>query len=57
LGINLHCDDLPLLQYIQRRLNNIGRINVRKKENAARFDVRSIEDIKYIITIFDKYPL
>lgn len=52
--LHIHLDDLPVLKYIQKRLN-IGKIRTLKK--AAWFYVNKLNEIEYLISIFDEYPL
>ena len=52
--LHIHLDDLPTLTYIHRRLK-IG--NIRKSNNSVFFNVNKLEEIKILISIFDKYPL
>lgn len=52
--INLHRDDIKVLEYIQTRLN-LGKIN--NFEDYSRLSVLNQAGIKQVIDILTKYPL
>ena len=52
--INLHCDDINVLYYIQKRLN-IGNVN--NYLTIGRFSVSSQDEIRILIGILEKYFL
>lgn len=52
--INLHCDDINVLYYIQKRLN-IGNVN--NYLTTGRFSVSSQNEIRVLIGILEKYFL
>lgn len=54
--INLHIDDLKVLQIIQSNLN-IGRITEEKNRNRCSFIVENVSGINTICSIFNHYPL
>ena len=57
--IKLHCDDRPLLEYIQNRLQ-IGKVyplDLNSQTDHARWVVTSKKDLSKLIKIFDLNPL
>ena len=56
--ISLHGRDAALIEKIQHFFKGIGKISIRKKDNAVYFSVKSVKDlINVIIPHFDKYNL
>lgn len=56
--IGLHEQDKPLLEYIQQKLNNIGKIYEYPLKKECRYSIYTHDDLKWLIdNIFSKYPL
>ena len=56
--ISLHERDTALIEKIQHFFKGIGKISIRKKDNAVYFTVKSVKDLmNVIIPHFDKYHL
>lgn len=56
--IGLHLRDKILLEFIQTKLNNMGKIYEYPKKEEAHLAIYKIDDLKWLIEhIFSKYPL
>lgn len=54
--VNLHSDDLKVLEYMRNTLN-IGNVNCYEDKNNATWVIYNLDELKYILTIFDLYHL
>lgn len=56
--IGLHLRDKSLLEFIQTKLNNMGKIYEYPKKEEAHLAIYKVEDLKWLIeNVFSKYPL
>ena len=56
--IGLHLRDKNLLEFIQTKLNNMGKIYEYPKKEEAHLAIYKVEDLKWLIeNIFSKFPL
>lgn len=56
--MGLHLRDKNLLELIQTKLNNMGKIYIYEKKEEAHLAIYKVEELKWLIeNIFSKYPL